>query len=53
MQLVDSHGPQTTQVPGSITAQDVKDALLASTPSASLNESKYQEFGKQHGHAVT
>lgn len=53
MQLVDSHGPQTTQFPGSITAQDVKDALLASTPSASLNESKYQEFGKQHGHAAT
>ncbi|DBA79175.1 hypothetical protein WJX77_012098 [Trebouxia sp. C0004] len=53
MQLLDSHCAQTTQVPGSITAQDVKDALLASKPSASLNESKYQEFGKQHGHAVT
>lgn len=53
MQLVDNHSPQTSQVPGSITAQDVKDALLASQPSASLNESKYQEFGKQHGHAAT
>ncbi len=53
MQLLDSHSPQTSQVPGSITAEDVKDALLASKPSASLNESKYQEFGKQHGHAAT
>lgn len=55
VQLLDSKPTSApgSQALGSITAQDIKEALLASKPSAALHEVKYKAFGEQHGQAAS
>ena len=49
-----SNKQQTSaQAPGGITPQDVREALLASKPSASQDSAKYKQFDDQFGQAAS
>lgn len=40
------------QAPGSISDEDIKEALQASKPSASVHVSQYEQFSNQYGQSA-